>query len=80
MRVADHYEKEIKLFVTQLAYYPVVLGMPWLKQHDPSVGFASHTFTFELWDSRLLRVTSWARGCLGDPQRVHVRPHVTVTC
>ena len=31
MRVADHYEEEIKLYVTQLAYYPVVLGMPWLK-------------------------------------------------
>ena len=47
MRVADHYEKEIKLFVTQLAYYPIVLGMLWLKEHDPRVGFASHTFTFE---------------------------------
>src|SRR6478735_7483485 len=33
-------------YVTRLASYPIVLGMPWLKQYDPQVGFAAHTFTF----------------------------------
>jgi hypothetical protein len=47
LRIEDHFEKEVKLYVTQLAYYPVILGMPWLKEHDPRVGFASHTFTFD---------------------------------
>ena len=46
MRIEDHYER-LRLYVTQLAHYPVILGMPWLKQHDPRVGFASHTFTFD---------------------------------
>ena len=46
LRIQDHYEKTIRLYVTQLAYYPVVLGMPWLKEHDPSMGFASHTIVF----------------------------------
>jgi hypothetical protein len=44
MRIEDHY-KEIRLYVTQLAHYPVILRMPWMKQHDPRVGFASHTLT-----------------------------------
>ena len=46
MRIEDHCE-EIRLFVTQLAHYPVILGMPWMKQHDPRVGFANHTLTFD---------------------------------
>jgi hypothetical protein len=46
LRTENHCEK-IKLFVTQLAHYSVILGMPWLKKHDPKIGFASHTFTFD---------------------------------
>ncbi|KAK7570621.1 hypothetical protein V3481_007378 [Fusarium oxysporum f. sp. vasinfectum] len=46
LRIADHYQKSMIFYVTQLASYPIVLGMPWLKQHDPQVGFAAHTFTF----------------------------------
>jgi hypothetical protein len=46
MEVQDHQET-IRLYATQLAHYPVILGMPWLKLHDPRVGFASHTFTFD---------------------------------
>jgi hypothetical protein len=30
MRIEDHY-KEIRLYVTQFAHYPVILGMPWMK-------------------------------------------------
>jgi hypothetical protein len=43
----EDYCEEIKLFVTQLAHYPVILRMPWLKKHDPKIGFASHIFTFD---------------------------------
>ncbi|KAG6998160.1 Transposon Tf2-6 polyprotein [Fusarium oxysporum f. sp. conglutinans] len=46
LRIADHYQKNMLFYVTRLASYPIVLGMPWLKQHDPQVGFAAHTFTF----------------------------------
>jgi hypothetical protein len=46
MEVEDHTET-IFLYATQLAHYPVILGMPWMKQHDPRIGFASHTLTFD---------------------------------
>ncbi|OBS16093.1 hypothetical protein FPOA_27763 [Fusarium poae] len=35
LRIADHEQKSMIFYVTQLASYPIVLGMPWLKQHDP---------------------------------------------
>lgn len=47
LRIQDHVQKNALFFVTQLAHYPIVLGMPWLKQHDPTVRFASHTVTFD---------------------------------
>ena len=46
LRIQDHVQKNAMLFVTQLAHYPIVLGMPWLKQHDPTISFATHTATF----------------------------------
>jgi hypothetical protein len=46
MEVEDHTEM-IFLYATQLAHYPVILGMPWMKQHDPRIGFASYTLTFD---------------------------------
>jgi hypothetical protein len=46
LKTKDYCEK-IKFFVTQLAYYPIILGMPWLKKHDPKIRFASYIFTFD---------------------------------
>lgn len=34
------------MFVTKLSYYPIVLGMPWIRLHDVGVWFASNTVTF----------------------------------
>jgi hypothetical protein len=39
--------KKIMLFITQLVYYFIILGLLWLKKHDPKIEFASHTFTFD---------------------------------
>lgn len=47
MRINDHQEKRACFLVTQLAHYPVVLGLPWLKIHDPQIGFAEHTVLFD---------------------------------
>lgn len=47
MRVQDHQEKSLKFLATRLAHYPVVLGLPWLKKHDPQLSFAAHTATFD---------------------------------
>lgn len=46
MRIADHQQERVMFYVTQLASYPIILGMPWLKQHDPHLGFADHTVHF----------------------------------
>jgi hypothetical protein len=43
----ENYCEKIKFFVTQLAYYFVILRMPWLKKHDPKIGFASYIFIFD---------------------------------
>jgi hypothetical protein len=34
------------MFVTKLGYYPIILGIPWLKQHDVAIRFASNLMTF----------------------------------
>jgi hypothetical protein len=34
------------MFVTKLGHYPIVLGIPWLKQHDVAIRFALNLVTF----------------------------------
>lgn len=46
MRIHSHRQKNMMLYVTQLGSYPVVLGMPWLKQHDPQISWANHSLQF----------------------------------
>ena len=37
----------LELFVTILGQYPVVLGLPWLRKHDPRIHFKHNTVTFD---------------------------------
>ena len=37
----------LKLFITTLGQYPVVLGLPWLQKHDPHICFHKNTVTFD---------------------------------
>ena len=46
MTINGHHE-EIPMFVTKLGYYPVLLGLPWLRRHDVNVSFAKNTLTFD---------------------------------
>jgi hypothetical protein len=46
MRIHDHFERQIRFYVTTLAHYPIVLGLPWLKQHDPVVGWSANSMLF----------------------------------
>jgi hypothetical protein len=34
------------MFITKLGHYPIVLSIPWLKQHDVAIHFASNLVTF----------------------------------
>ena len=46
LRLHDHLEKDAVLYVTSLSRYPVILGIPWLKRHDPEVSYAKGTMKF----------------------------------
>ncbi|KAG0153116.1 hypothetical protein PDIDSM_2075 [Penicillium digitatum] len=39
-------ERKACFLATQLAHYPIVLGLPWLKVHGPYVRFAEHSIEF----------------------------------
>jgi hypothetical protein len=43
--IQGHREK-LPMFVTKLGRHPIVLGIPWLKQHDVVIHFASNLVTF----------------------------------
>jgi hypothetical protein len=44
MGIQDHKE-QIPMFVTKLGHYPIVLGIPWVRQHAGAVRSASNTVT-----------------------------------
>jgi hypothetical protein len=46
LRIHDHTEEEAFLFVTHLSHYPIILGIPWLKLHDPELKFGKGTMLF----------------------------------
>jgi hypothetical protein len=43
--IQGHREK-LPMFVTKLGRYPILLGIPWLKQHDVVIRFTSNLVTF----------------------------------
>lgn len=45
LSIASHHE-EVVCFVTDLGQYPVILGLPWLRHHDPEISFSKNTVTF----------------------------------
>ena len=45
MELGGHSE-ELPMFVTKLGRYSMVLGIPWLRQHDVAISFASNTIRF----------------------------------
>ncbi|TKA66112.1 hypothetical protein B0A49_10924 [Cryomyces minteri] len=59
LRIHDHLEKRVKFYVTRLAHYPIVLGLPWLKQHNPRVDFSGNSFTFDNAYCRKVLIDSW---------------------
>jgi len=44
--ITNHSE-EITLDVTQLGTYPVILGIPWLKKHNPTILWKDHRILFK---------------------------------
>jgi hypothetical protein len=46
LRIHDHTKREAFLFVTHLSHYPIILGIPWLKLHNPELKFSKGTMLF----------------------------------
>lgn len=40
------HEEEALFFITSVAHFPLVLGLPWMKLHDVAMCFASYSITF----------------------------------
>ena len=45
-QIGQHQEK-LPMFVTKLGHYPIVLGIPWLQLHDPSIRWKTNTVVFD---------------------------------
>lgn len=45
-RMGEHYD-EIWCFITSLGKFNLILGMPWLEQHDPKLSFRGRTLAFD---------------------------------
>jgi hypothetical protein len=43
--IGDHYET-LTAHLTSLGYYPLILGIPWLKRHDVTINFAKNNIQF----------------------------------
>lgn len=44
--IGGHQEK-LPCYVTPLGRYPIILGLPWLRHHDPDFRFAANEMTFD---------------------------------
>lgn len=46
LSIGDHKESVI-CFVTKLQYYQVILGVPWVEQHDPFIDWKTRRLIFD---------------------------------
>ena len=42
-----HHVEDIFFFITRLGYYPLVLSIPWFRQHDVNIQFILNKLTFD---------------------------------
>ena len=46
LRMYNYLEKDAFLFATNLSYYLIILGIPWMKLHDPKLKLRKETILF----------------------------------
>jgi len=42
----NHHKEDIRLHCIMIRNTPIILGLPWLKLHDPVIGWKIHTMKF----------------------------------
>ena len=45
--IVNKHTEDLCTFVTKLGYYPVVLGILWLRRHNPTINWKDGTLDFE---------------------------------
>ena len=45
--MGDHTEKNVRFYITKIGHYDLILGKPWLSQHNPHVDWEKNTVTFK---------------------------------
>lgn len=46
LKSGDHVDKDAVLYATPLPHYPIILGHPWLKKHNPMPNWADNIWEF----------------------------------
>jgi len=69
MNINGHVDKSMFFFLTRLEHYAVILGLPWLRKHNPRMDFLDFSLTF---DSSFCQTNC----CFGTPRARldHVTP------
>ena len=67
----NHHEEDIRLHCIPIGNAPIILGLPWLKLHDPVIGWKNHTVKFHS--------DHCAEKCLQSPPRANTIPEEKAT-
>ena len=64
------------MLITALEHYPIVLGIPWLRQHDVSIRFASDLITVgsQYCLTHCTELPTTMKAMQQDPPQCHLRP------
>ena len=47
VNIKGHFEKSVFMFLTSLDHYPIIIGLPWLRQHNPRMDWRKFTMLFD---------------------------------
>jgi predicted aspartyl protease len=77
LSIGDHSELQAPLFVTKLGQFPIILGIPWLRRHNPTINFRENYLTFhshKCYSSCLPKGTHLLRVNGADDPNMPLRP------
>ena len=47
VNIKGHFEKSVFMFLTSLEHYPIIIGLPWLREHNPRIDWREFTMLFD---------------------------------
>lgn len=71
-------------FITELGYYPLALGVPWLRYHDVNIQFVANKVTFDSEQCRKHHNAygrpTWIKGLVSIPEQRAPNKMVFIGC